>query len=276
MLITFCFYLRLLLLGNVFLWKNYIMVYSKSQKELLEYIASTNDICAPYTIIRKIMEITDICVIEFNRKKKEVIFYSSKTGDDMMPQRFIQCLVILDKLERDYLIYIEKGSSSLSFQQYISAHRDIQLKLKVENLLQSEQEKGVCSFCEKFYDTKNPRPIQQCGMRKTNAYELILKYTNAIIYPLPELIEFVKNGFTTPEHIRFEKQLEIERNNHKTTMKWTRFTLIAAVIIPLLVCIIDKCTDTTIHVENDRIKVEQVRPVKTNIISPYANEKDSI
>lgn len=218
------------------------MIYSQEQKELLEYIASTNSLCAPPTIIRKIMEIVHLDVIEFNRKKTKIIFHCSITGDDMIPQRFIQCLVVLDKLEKDNLIFIEKGN--LSIPKYIGVSNNIELKSKIgSDRLKSEPEKTVSSFCHKFYDTITPRPIQRCGMRKTNAYKLVLKYASAIIYPSPELLEFVENGFKTPEQARFEKQLEIERSNHNITINWTRYTLIAAIIVPLLVCVIEKFSE---------------------------------
>lgn len=252
------------------------MVYSESQKKLLEYITSTNDICVPSTIIRKIMEITGVCVIEFNRKKKEVVFHSSTTGDNMIPQRFIQCLVILDKLERDHLIYVEKGNSNLSYQQYISVDKDILLKSKVQKTIQSEPENMIYSFCHKFYDTKCPRPIQRCGMRKTNAYDLILKYASAFIYPSPELIEFVENGYKTPENIRFETQLNIERKQHKREILLTRLTLVAAVLTPLITCWVDHYLDSnTITLLNKNIKVELIDTIQTHIVSDQSFEKDT-
>lgn len=219
------------------------MIYSQEQKELLEYIASTNSLCAPPTIIRKIMEIVRLDVIEFNKDKKQVSFYTSKTNNAMLAQNFIQCLVVLDKLEKDDLIFIEKGHIKGKQNSYIKRNDNIILSknMKPEQLQIVNQ--ILPSKLGKYWNKESNYPIDYCGYRQTNSYELIKKYANAIIYPTPVLIEFVENGFKTPEQVRFEKQLEIERSNHNITINWTRYTLIAAIIVPLLVCVIEKFSE---------------------------------
>ena len=219
------------------------MIYSKEQRELLEYIASTNNLCAPSTNIRKIMEIVHLDVIEFNKDKNQVSFYTSETNNAMLAQNFIQCLVVLDKLEKDNLIFIEKG--------YIKGKQNSDIK-RNSNVILSKNMKPeqlqivnqiLPSKLGKYWNKESNYSIDYCGYRQTNSYELIKKYADAIIYPTPELIEFVENGFKTPEQVRFEKQLEIERSNHNITINWTRYTLITAIIVPLLVCIIEKFSE---------------------------------
>ena len=238
------------------------MIYSEPQKKLLEYIAKTNEECNPSTIIRKIMGITDLSVIEFIEEKQEVNFYTSKTGDNMIAQTFIQCLVLLDKLERENMIFIERGNADLSTQNYIGIAKSIKPISEIEKGEESKPENMILPFCDKFYDPEFLRPIQLCGTRRTNAYELILKYTAAIIYPTPELIKFVQNGFSTPEDFK-----------HKETMRWTRYTLWVALFIPLLTMIVDKCTDSDVSLLNKDIKIELMDTIHTQALSNQSYEK---
>lgn len=240
------------------------MIYSEPQKKLLEYIAKTNEECNPSTMIRKIMGITDLSVIEFIEEKQEVNFYTSKTGDNMIAQRFIQCLVLLDKLESKNMIFIERGNADLSTQNYIGIAKSIKPISEIEKGEESKSENMILPFCDKFYDPEFLRPIQLCGTRRTNAYELILKYTAAIIYPTPELIEFVQNGFSTPEDFK-----------HKETMRWTRYTLWVALFIPLLTMIVDKCTDSDVSLLNKDIKIELMDTIHTQALSNQSYEKDA-
>lgn len=244
------------------------MIYSIQQKKLLEYIACTNNECAPSTIIRKIMEITDLCVIEFIDKKSQVVFYTSTTGNNMIPQRFIQCLVLLDMLERNNQIFIEKGNSVSKNLNYIVESESIALKSKIRRKIKTEVEKQMFSSCDKFYDLELPRPISICGKRNTNAYELILKYTNVIIYPTPELVEYVEKGFSTPEDVK-----------HREVMKWTIRTLLVALFIPLITLLINlivgKCSSSSITIENDKIKVEHIDTIQPQTIpTQFLNEKN--
>lgn len=240
------------------------MIYSEPQKKLLEYIAKTNEECNPSTIIRKIMGITDLSVIEFIEEKQEVNFYTSKTGDNMIAQTFIQCLVLLDKLERENMIFIEKGKTDLSTQNYIGITNTIQQISEKEKGEESKSENMILPFCDKYYDSEFLRPIQLCGTRRTNAYELILKYTAVIVYPTPELIEFVQNDFSTPEDFK-----------HKETMRWTRYTLWVALFIPLLTMIVDKCTDSDVSLLNKDIKIELMDTIHTQVLSNQSYEKDT-
>lgn len=243
------------------------MIYSEPQKKLLEFIANANNECIPSTIVRKIMEITHLCVIEFIEEKKQVAFHTSITGESMLAQNFIQCLVILDKLEKDNLIFVEKGNSDSIPKSYIGITKDIQLKSKLKRKIESEPEKHIYSLCEKFYDPVLPRPIHSCGRRQTNSYELIQKYADSFIYPTPELIEFVEKGFKTPEQVRFETQLGTDGIQHKKEIGWTKATLAIAIIIPLLTCVIDKCTDSNLPLLNKGIKIELMDTVK-NCVAP--------
>ena len=251
------------------------MIYSEPQKKLLEYIAKTNEECNPSTIIRKIMGITDLSVIENIEEKQEVNFYTSKTGDNMIAQTFIQCLVLLDKLERENMIFIEKGKTDLSTQNYIGITNTIQQISEKEKGEESKSESENFPSKEKYYDSRFPLLIQSCGTRRTNAYELILKYTNVIVYPTPELIEFVEKGFKTPEDFRFEKQLETEREQHRKEIKWTQRTLIAAILIPLITCIIDNSTDSDVSLLNKDIKIELMDTIHTQVLSNQSYEKDT-
>lgn len=251
------------------------MIYSEPQKKLLEYIAETNEKCNPSTMIRKIMGITDLSVVEFNEVEKEVNFYTSKTGDNMIAQRFIQCLVLLDKLESKNMIFIERGDVDLSTQNYIGIAKSIKPISEIKKGKESKPEKITLPFCNKFYDPKFLRPIQLCGTHRTNAYELILKYTAAIVYPTPEFIEFVEKGFKTPEDFRFEKQLETEREQHRKEIKWTQRTLIAAILIPLITCIIDNSTDSNVTLLNKDMKIELTDTIHTQVLSNQSYEKDT-
>lgn len=251
------------------------MVYSESQKKLLEYIASTNDKCVSSTVIRKIMEITDISAIEFEHSKKTVIFHTSITGDGMISQRLIQCLVILEQLEKDNQIFIEKDNYSDSIPKYFTINRDVQLKSKAKNEVKSDPEEIVYSFCQIFYNAQNPQPIQRCGIHKTNVYELVIKYAGAIIYPTPELIEFVENGFKTPEEFRFEKQLNIEREQHKKEMILTKCTLFIAIFIPLITCFMEVCSDSNTYLMNKDLKIELIDTIHTNVVYQQSFEKDT-
>lgn len=240
------------------------MIYSEPQKKLLEYIAETNEKCNPSTIIRRIMGITDLSVVEFNEVEKEVNFYTSKTGDNMIAQRFIQCLVLLDKLESKNMIFIERGNVDLSTQNYIGIAKSIKPISEIKKGKESKSEKMILPFCDKFYDSEFLRPIKLCGTHRTNAYELILKYTAAIVYPTPEFIEFVQNGFSTPEDFK-----------HKETMRWTRYTLLVALFIPLLTMIVDKCTDSDVSLLNKDIKIELMDTIHTQALSNQFYEKDT-
>lgn len=218
------------------------MNYSASQKNMLVYIASMNKEDTPLTIIRKIMGITNIGVIEFVDKEKKVLFYTSVTGDSMLAQNFIQCLVILDKLEKDNLIFVEKGFTNDECRNYIGVNSSIIPCNEIENKIHNEIEQKYSfqkgEYC--YHENGITYKFNLCCTRQTNSYELIKKYVNTIVYPTPELIEFVENGFKTPEQVRFEEQLIKERVHHNRTIKWTKLTLITAFLNPLFVWILDK------------------------------------
>lgn len=251
------------------------MIYSESQKALLEHIVKSNSDSTPFTIIREIMRITELSVIEFIEEKQEINFYTSKTGDNTLPQKFIQCLVILDKLEKDNLIFIEKGNIDTKERNFIAKNNHIQLISGIGKRRISEPERMMLSFCDKYYDIKSSHPIKLCGTRRTNAYALIQKYINVFVYPTPELIEFVEKKFVTPEDFRLEKQLKTEYEQHKKELKWTRRTLLAAIFIPLITCCVEVCSDSNTYLMNKDLKIELIDTIHTNVVYQQSFEKDT-
>ena len=108
----------------------------------------------------------------------------------------------------------------------------------------------------------------------TDCVDLLNKYYDKIIYPLPLLEDLVKHEYKSIEQRNFEKQIEENELHHKEQMKNARMSFYAALCAVAVSAITPFCVEKC--AEPIKIEESQLESLKQSIIQSRSNFSDTL
>lgn len=237
--------------------------FTDSEKLIIEKMVSAREIRG-LSLIKLIDENTDAVAFEWNLVEPNFkIFYSpSNLTEDELFNLFNQVqeiVFLLKNLEEDNLIYLhknEKITENRLYNQEIFKRDDAGNYFKISFPVNLENAIG-------YQLISGPYKIN------TDFGNYVRHYAIALFYVSNALRDLVRNNYKTPEQLRFEEQLRIERVAHTEAMRNAQeqvnnsrlafYSSIAAFALAFTFGLIQSCSDT-------KIDKEQFNQIKQTIM----------
>lgn len=233
-------------------------------------------------IIRKISKITshevtiDFLVKNIFIEDKFILVIDKKTGDNIW-----LCISIkeFDKIDKQKLHY-ENFSKTLELFRYLIDNRYV-LQISGPQILRPKPNCDVYFHIDKNYKIEykaisiNNNTKTYCflthkvtneslqGAEVNDFKDDIYKYFDGLIFPSEELIQLVKDEFESEG----DKQIKIAKEN----LKWTKFAMIAPIIVTLILGIVScilSCKQ--LNLGNEQLDCAKIGSTSENIDSLYA------
>lgn len=157
--------------------------------------------------------------IKLNSREVTLLFNPKSDSEKKFTNDLATIISLIELLKKDGLIFVHVNPKIL----------DNALS-KTQDNNQPVEGRGLTSD-KLFQERIRQSPENYRGwILPTTLSGYILKYVNQFCYVRPELIDYIRNGFKTPEQLRFEK-----------TIFWTRVTAFLAFVGLLIALIVPFC-----------------------------------
>lgn len=188
--------------------------------------------------------------------RKFIKIYMEKKDDKniakLKEQYFKICdfLYFMEELKENHFIrlqtssFVDSSAKPVRHALYDSTKYDCDVSLNMGTLFRQD--------CFWRKDGKRLYPIEQLRQEAyTDFVDLLEKYHDKIIYPLPLLEDFVFHGYKSIEQRNFEKQIKDGEKHHREQMKiacWSFMAAILAAIVPVVVPLVEsQCSSPKLY-----------------------------